>query len=147
MIRFNDQEHGRAIADEVGIRHWDASITREEHGKLLGGVIYSDATDASIVMHTAGFTSNWVSRDLLWVCFDYPFGQLLHKATFVRILSSNNRSLEFASKLGFKKVAELADVYTDCSLVILKLNKSECRWLDVDCQARRLMTAARVCSG
>lgn len=143
MIRFNDQEHGRAIADEVGIRHWDASITREEHGKLLGGVIFSDATDNSISIHTAGFAHNWLNRDLLWIAFDYPFTQCNFQATFVKIRSGNSKSLDFCTKLGFSTVAELSGVYSDGPLIIMKLLKGDCRWLALDCSANRIMTAHR----
>lgn len=143
MIRFDDLSDGGAIAGDVGIRHWDVSIARVERGKLLGGVIYSDATEDSISIHTAGFSPNWLSRDLLWVVFHWPFVQCNFQATFVKVRSSNNKSIEFARRLGFNTVAELSEVYRSDVLIIMRMLKRDCRWLDLDCSARRIMTAAR----
>lgn len=136
VIRFNHEPHGHAIAQAAGI-HFNSTvdivISREDNGgELLGGVIYQDFTGASITIHMAGFKSgNWADRDMLWVAFDYPFNQLkVHK--ILGYLPSNNlKALDIDKKLGFSEVVRIPGVYPGADLVILAMERCECRWLNI----------------
>src|SRR5690606_5638427 len=118
VIRFNDPEDGHAIATAAGCTFnpaVDQVIARVEDlgegAELLGGVIYQNYTGSSIACHVAGFVDHWINRDLLWVCFDYPFNQLGCKYIFGQVPSYNSKALDFDTKLGFKEVTRIPDVF------------------------------------
>lgn len=106
-------------------------IARYVDGKLAGGVVYSNATQASLEMHVAGLCPRWLNRDLLWVAFDYPFMQLGVRKVFTRIQASNTEALRFNASLGFKDEAVLKDVFPDGDMVIRSMYKADCRFLNI----------------
>jgi RimJ/RimL family protein N-acetyltransferase len=135
MILLNNKEHGRLIARAIPrnynpevdpvISHVDAS------GKLLGGVIYNGCTGPCIFAHQASFSKHWLSRDMLWVLFDYPFNQLGCKKICGTIPSSNPSLLAFNRKLGFNVEAVIKDAYPDGDMLVMSMTKDECRWLGI----------------
>lgn len=135
MIHFDHKEHAQQIAHAAGTLlnpGVDTCISRTgAGGKLLGGVIYKEFTGASIQMHCAGFSPNWLARDLLWVVFDYPFAQLGCSKVFGPVPASNKRALSFDYKLGFKYVTTVPGVYLDGDLVVLEMDRVDCRWLNL----------------
>ena len=134
MIALNDPVIIETMIVDGGVAFnpmCNVCFGRIENGVVYGGVVYEKYTQASIWMHTAGFRPNWLNRDLLYVSFHYPFEQLHVKKIFVQIANSNCKSLEFATSLGFKIVAELDDVFPDGGCAILAMGKSECRWLRI----------------
>jgi RimJ/RimL family protein N-acetyltransferase len=132
VICVNNEEHGRAIAQAAGCSFYpgiNEVISREEGGRLLGGVIYQDYNDRSISAHIAGFGPNWISPDLLWAMFHYPFVQLGCKKIIGFVPSYNHRALAFDYKLGFKYVTKVPGVFDDGDLIVLVMERDECRWL------------------
>jgi RimJ/RimL family protein N-acetyltransferase len=127
-----DPRHGPEIARAAGTYFnpaCDRVIAREMDGGLAGGVIYSGYTGRSIGLHVAGFRDDWINKEILWTTFDYPFVQLGCEVIFGQVPSDNLRALEFDLKLGFKIVARIEDVFDGADLVVLKMRKSECRFL------------------
>lgn len=140
MILFNNADHGQKIARTAGCYFNPASdicISRWEEGFLLGGVIYQNFTGESIAMHTAGFHPKWISRDLLWVSFDYPFNQLGVKRIFGQVPESNTKALEFDLKIGFKVVTKIDGVFKDGGAIVIVLERADCRWLGLKPQTLR----------
>jgi RimJ/RimL family protein N-acetyltransferase len=131
-IEINNQEHAEQIATAAGVCFnpaCDMCISRTgEDDILLGGAIYQGYTGVSIGVHTAGFSKNWVNRDLLWIVFDYPFNQLGCERIFAQIPETNTKSLAFTRNMGFKEVAKVADVFPDGAVVVFRLEKSDCKW-------------------
>lgn len=134
MITFNDVNHGHQLARAAGCYYNPASdscITREEDGELLGGVIFTNYTRESIAMHVASFRDNWVTRDLIWVCFHYPFVQLGVKRIFGQVPETNTKALHFDLRFGFKILTKIDGVFPDGGMYVVKLERDECRWLDM----------------
>lgn len=134
VIQFGDKGHIEAIEQACGhiFNHRaDVCISREEGGKLLGGVILEGYTGVSIQAHVAGFAPYWLNRDLLWVMFDYPFTQLGCETIFCQMREKNLDAIEFNRKLGFKEVCRIDGVFPDGQCVLTKLTRSECRWLNI----------------
>lgn len=135
MIIFNNEEHGRAIAKAAGCTfnpECDRAISRtsDRDGELLGGVIYQNFTRESIAMHTAGFNDRWVTRDLIWVCFHYPFVQLGVKRIFGQVPETNTKALEFDLWFGFKILTKIDGVFPDGGAIVLVLEREDCKWLN-----------------
>lgn len=85
----------------------------------------------SIRMHVRGFAPNWLNREFLWLAFDYPFNQLFVPKVLGFIRGDNEEVTKFSTKLGFKPVAWVDDVFPNyVPLIILELHKSDCKWLD-----------------
>lgn len=134
MITF-DKRHGDKIAEVAGFlfnsSHDVVIANCNSVGELLGGVVYYDYTGRSISMHVAGFSPHWISRDMLWTTFNYPFNQLRCASIFCQLRSSNLKVLEFVRKVGFKREAIIEDVFPDGDLVIGRLRFEECRWINI----------------
>jgi hypothetical protein len=131
-IVFNDHVHGYAIASASGTSFnpvVDICIGRVVDDKLLGGVLFQNYTGSSIGIHVAGFADHWINRDMLWVCFHYPFVQLGCSKLFGQVPSTNSKALEFNLNLGFKEVARIEDVFPDGDLIVLTMQREKCRWL------------------
>lgn len=134
MICFNIPEHGYQIsklAPCLFVPGQTPVISRVTHeGKLLGGVVYDNyVPTASIGAHIAGFAPNWLNNDLLWAIFDYPFNQLGVRTIFGQVQASNTKALAFDLRLGFNEVVRIGDVYPDGDLVLLKMQRQDCKWL------------------
>ncbi|MCK1742169.1 GNAT family N-acetyltransferase [Bradyrhizobium sp. 139] len=132
MITAGNIEHARAIAKEAGCHfnpECDVVMSREENGKLLGGVIFTGYTGASIGLHVAGFDPHWINRDMLWITFHYPFEQLGVQKITGTIPTGNPKAVLFNRKLGFVEEARIADIFPDGDLLIMSMRKENCRWL------------------
>lgn len=136
MIVFNDPNHGHRIAEKAGTIFnpaVDTCIARvgegARDGVLLGGVTYTGYTGASIGMHVAGFADAWVNRDMLWVCFHYPFVQLGANKIIGQVPAHNIKALDFDLKLGFKVEARVPDVFPEGDLLVLGMYRADCQWL------------------
>lgn len=133
VIVFNNKSHGRSIAKMAGCSfnpECDITISRVgDDGELLGGVIYQNFTHESIAMHVAGFRKDWVTRDLIWVCFHYPFVQLGVNRIFGQVPETNTKALEFDLWFGFKILTKIDGVFPDGGVIVLVLEKDDCRWL------------------
>ena len=132
MIIFNDLGHANRIAAAAGTIFnpaADTCIARVHHGVLLGGVTYTGYTGASIGMHVAGFADHWINRDMLWVCFHYPFVQLNANKVIGQVPAHNTTALAFDWKLGFKVEARVPDVFPEGDLLVLGMYRENCNWL------------------
>lgn len=132
LIHFNNLIHARALAKEAGTVfnfECDQCISRSVDGVLVGGVVFSGYTGASIHVHFAGFTKNWATRDMIWVIFDYAFNQLGCSRIFGQVPESNTRALEIDQRLGFKIVTKIGGVFPDGACYLLAMDRDDCRWL------------------
>lgn len=131
MIVLDHPAHASAIAKAAGVTSGVIySVAREcAAGKLMGGVIYSEYTGASVHVHVAGFRPNWLSSDFLWTMFDYGFNHLGCYKIIGLVSSGNPHALAFDLKVGFAVESRVEGYYRDGDLVILSMKKNFCRWL------------------
>lgn len=132
IVEFNNIAHGHAIAEASGTYYnplCDIVISRSVGGVLLGGSVYENYTGRSIAMHTAGFVPKWISRDLLWVSFHYPFIQLDCEYIFGQVPAHNLKALAFDLKLGFKEIVRIEGVFPEGDVIVMRMHRDECRYL------------------
>lgn len=134
MIVFDNIDDGVEIARAIPRtfnKEQDRVISRHDDvtGKLLGGVIYDGYTRNCIFIHQAGFSKRWLTGDMLWVAFDYPFSLLGVSKLCGTIPSSKPELLEFNQRLGFKEECRIKDAYPDGDMIVLSMLRDECRWL------------------
>lgn len=134
-VALNDPEDGEAIAQAAGTSfnpQCNISICRHKRGRLLGGVIYTNYTRESIFAHWASFDPYWINRDMIFLCFDYPFNQLGVKRIFGQVPESNDHAYWLNSKMGFKPVARIAGVFRhNVACIVMCLERADCRLLKV----------------
>ena len=135
MIEFGNIAHGFQIAAAIP-RHYNpafdvviSKVTPE--GNLQGGVIYDGFTGGCIFMHQASFSRNWLVGNMMWIVFDYPFNQLGVRKVAGTINSSNQELLDFNRRLGFKEEARIKDAYPDGDMLVLTMERADCRWLKI----------------
>lgn len=106
------------------------AIGVERRGRLIAGVIFDNfATEVRCSMHCVGVEKNWCSRALLRACFDYAFNFAKCKV-IVNIVESNNvQSLKFTKHVGFEEVGVIKNGAKDGDLIVLAMQREQCRWL------------------
>lgn len=133
MIWTGDITHGALIARaaKTGFDpEVDVCISRVSKGSghFLGGVIYTGYTGSMIMMHMAG-VSNWMTPELVWCCFDYPFMQLAVKQVMCTVGSNNLISINITKRLGFKHEHTIVDGIPHGDLLLFKMLREDCKWL------------------
>jgi hypothetical protein len=135
MIQIGNPHHGRMIALKAGV---DFDVERnpvisrtDEHGDLLGGVIYSDYTGVSMRIHMAGSRVGWASPLMLWMAFDYPFNQLGVELLLGSVRSTDKHVLNIDRRLGFKEIFRIPKAVPGGDLVLLSMSRADCKWLKV----------------
>lgn len=135
----DNQEHLRGwITGVLGIQFspYARFIGQEIDGEVKAVVAYDNIMDKSCQMHTAAIVPNWISKDLLWACFDYPFNILKVKVILALVASNNMEALRLDRHLGFIDKAYIEDAHVDGDLVILAMRRENCRWLDIKCSLK-----------
>ena len=130
----DNQEHLRGwITGVLGMQFspYATFIGQEIDGEVKAVVAFDNILDKSCEMHTAAIVLNWISRDLLWACFDYPFNILKVKVILASVASTNTEALKLDRHLGFVDKAYIEDAHIDGDLVILAMRRENCRWLDI----------------
>lgn len=136
MIVVGSKAHGSRIMEDINSKFSSEVmevISREEDGELYGGIVYENYTGpgGSIEAHVSSFHPRWLNRDLLYIIFDYPFKQLDCKLAFIRVKAKNTKSLHWVRSLGFKDYITIEDVFPDDDMVVLRMKRDECRFLNV----------------
>lgn len=110
-----------------------ATVGLLDSGKgLVAGVLYEDYNRANLLMHVAAVPGKaWLCREYLWFCFHYPFVQLGCKRITGIVPSVNTQAREFDERLGFTLEATLKDAHPEGDLLVYKMTKQDCRWLNI----------------
>lgn len=136
MISF-DPFWGPMIAKTAGTNfnpECDTVVARTEiHDgieELYGGSIFQNFVYESIGIHVASYKSNWITRDLLFCTFGYPFLQLGVNRIFGQVAADNDAALKFDLNLGFKQIARIPGVFPGgVDDIVICMEKTECRFL------------------
>ena len=97
-------------------------------GTIQAGALYEDYNGANIVCHIAG-DGNWATREFLRVIFDYPFRQLGVKRITAPIASTNVKSVNLVTRMGFTLECTLAQATPDGDMFLFRMFRDECKYL------------------
>jgi hypothetical protein len=101
-----------------------------EDGRILAGVKLDQWNGASICMHVAAIPGKrWMTRELLFASFDYPFNQLGVRKILGLVSASNTAARAFDEHLGFEVEATLKDAAPDGDLLVYSMTRDRCRFL------------------
>ena len=99
---------------------------------LVAGVLYEDWNGANITGHVAAVPGrHWLNREFLWYAFYYPFEQLKVKRITGTVPSNNLEAQRFDESLGFELEATLKDAHPEGDILIYRMTKDKCRWLNL----------------
>lgn len=115
-------------------------------GSISGGIIrgvvgYDNYNGASIMMHVAG-EPGWLTRDLIRAAFDYPFNVCGVNMIIGMVPSGNLEAIRFNNHLGFKQVLELKGAHPDGSLLLMTMERWECRYLNRNSNGQEILSTA-----
>jgi RimJ/RimL family protein N-acetyltransferase len=100
-------------------------------GNLAGGVVYSEYRGHDIRANIASTSPRWLSRDVLWQLFKYPFKQLGCARITVIVSDDNPRSERLARWLGFVPEGRIrAGMSTGRDALVFGMLQNECRWIE-----------------
>jgi L-amino acid N-acyltransferase YncA len=110
-------------------------------GRIRGVVGFDDYNGASIMMHAAG-EPGWLTRDLLNKAFDYPFNVCKVNMVIGLVPSGNTDAIRFNTHLGFKTRTILEGAHPDGALLLMTMERGECRYLNRKRYGQKVKAAA-----
>jgi RimJ/RimL family protein N-acetyltransferase len=113
----------------VKSREESTFIGRVREGKVIACTSYSNFNGNSCDVHIASSEKHWLSKEYLRVIFDYPFNQLNLRCIMAYIHADNEKSLGLCRHLGFSKVAEIPNAHALGDLVLMAMQRDECKFL------------------
>jgi RimJ/RimL family protein N-acetyltransferase len=133
VITENQEELRSWISGVLGTKFGKETMCKgqEIDGKVVAVIAYTNFQENSCCMHVASIVPNWISKNLLWAAFDYPFNSLKVKVILAAVASTNKEALKLDRHLGFVDKAYIEDAHIDGDLVILAMRRENCRWLDI----------------
>lgn len=105
-----------------------------EDDKILAVVLFEDYNGVNCSMHVAASVTDkarWLTKEFLFACFDYPFRQLKCKRVTGLVPAKNMAARRFDEHLGFILEATLKDAWPDDNLLVYRMYREECRWLNL----------------
>lgn len=129
----------RLIADGPRIQQWlheqsglplkgdFHGIAREVDGVIVSAFGYDNFTDGGCALHVS--TTRQLTRRLVQMAFRVPFEQWGYRFLFGLVSAKNLKSLNLATKLGFKEAGGIPGEVT-----FFALQKQDCRWLTPETQ-------------
>ena len=116
--------------DTQGIMAYDSV------GKLQAGVVFDGINLASCNVHVAIDNPLVIRRGFLNHGFEYLFKVLGLERVFCAIKATNEKSLNFAKKLGFEQEAILKNRFPDnVDYIVFRMEKEACRWIEQEKEA------------
>jgi len=106
-------------------------------------VAYDGFVGKCCQMHVVNVAGKSAPRKMLWACFHYPFEQAGLKAVMGIVDSNNEKAMRFDKHLGFKELVRLDGMHMDGGdLVLMKMEKHECRWLKLGARYEKQLVEA-----
>jgi hypothetical protein len=122
-----DTPHGFEAGRGIGMAEM---LPDMETGRILAGIWFENYNGANMMMHVAALpNSRWMTRELLWYAFYYPFVECGCKRVTGLVEESNVVAREFDERLGFHLEATLKDAAPQGDLLVYVMFRDECRWL------------------
>lgn len=87
---------------------WTKSIVQKRDGVIVAAIVYQEANAHNAWMHVAAEPGvRWVTRDLVYWTFNYPFVQLGLTRLTGWVEEDNKAAIRFDEHVGFKREATL----------------------------------------
>jgi RimJ/RimL family protein N-acetyltransferase len=107
--------------------HADEAIGLERDGEIVAGVVYENWNGASFVCHIA--VEGLLTPAYLAAIFHYPFVHCAARKILVPVAESNEKSLRFVGKLGFRLEHRILDAHPDGAILLYGMTPDSCRFI------------------
>ena len=104
-------------------------IGQKKDEQLVAVVAYCNFVENACGMHIGSIGEHWMSKDLLWATFDYPFNKLKKKVIVVSLEASNEDAIRLNRHLGFRVETVIKDAHEYGDLMIMSMRAEDCKWL------------------
>lgn len=105
--------------------------------ELIAGVMYDYWNGASVYMHVA--ILGRLTREYIWVCFDYPFNQLGCNVVLGLVAEENAAAQRFDEHLGFRLQTRIENAHPSGALLLYVMRKEDCKWASLLPRQHRTM--------
>jgi RimJ/RimL family protein N-acetyltransferase len=117
----------------TGFRKDAYTIGLERDGELVAVVVFDTFSRYDVHMHIASDgTARWMSKELLFAAFGYPFTQLGMNRITGMVPAKNATAIEFDKHIGFVLEGRCRNALADDDIVIFGMLRSECRFIPKD---------------
>ena len=120
------------VADRTTTTYYPGSgqgIGIEKNGEIVCGVLFEGYNGQSIQIHVALDPKGRMTREWLFVLFDYAFRQLKVNKIIGVVDSTNEAALRFDKHIGFVEEAVIAGAGKHGDMHILTMTRKQCRFL------------------
>lgn len=97
-------------------------------GEIVAGVAYNEFNGPNINAHIA--VDRPLTRAFVKIIFDYPFNKAKVDRVTCLIGEDNTKSRKLCQHFGFHEEARLAGAHPGGDLIIYRLWRNECKWLE-----------------
>jgi RimJ/RimL family protein N-acetyltransferase len=140
-VTTENQEFMRAWIERILFQKFGEEakfIGQEIDGNLVAVVAFCGFLPNACHMHIGTVGDNWMSKDLLWACFDYPFIKLGKKVILATLDASNKEAVRLNRHLGFQDKCVIEDAHENGDLLIMTMKREDCKWLNLNASLRKL---------
>ena len=140
-IVTDNQEYLKAWIERILFQKFDENATfigQEKDGNLVAVVAFCGFLPNACHMHIGSVGEHWMSKDLLWACFDYPFNKLEKKVILATLDASNEEAVRLNRHLGFQDKVIIEDAHENGDLMIMTMRREDCKWLNLNAPLRKL---------
>ena len=137
----DNQEYLKAWIERILFQKFDENATfigQEKDGNLVAVVAFCGFLPNACHMHIGSVGEHWMSKDLLWACFDYPFIKLEKKVILATLDASNEEAVRLNRHLGFQDKCVIEDAHENGDLLIMTMKREDCKWLNLNAPLRKL---------
>ena len=129
------------LTDEYGNFGAAVGFGIEKDGALVAGVVFNEYNGVNMNMHVASDGSkDWMTRELLWMVFDYAFRQAKVKRLTGLVGEGNAVSRIFTERIGFELETTLESAHPTGKLLIYRMFKDKCKWIKPEFTQKRSVT-------
>lgn len=114
--------------NDTWIKDRGTVIGKIDNGNIVAGVIYENWNGSSVVCHIAG-QGRWADKYYLAVIFDYPFNQIKANKIIAPVCSTNQKSIDMLTHMGFNQEAKLLGATSKGDLLFFVMNRENCKYL------------------
>jgi RimJ/RimL family protein N-acetyltransferase len=101
-------------------------------GELIGAVAFNAFDGRTCAIHVAGSNNFWINREFLKATFEYPFNDCDLVEIYGPVPGNNYKAIRLNKHLGFDTLRRVRHGWDkDTDLIIMVMNKSQCRWLNI----------------
>jgi len=140
-ITTDNQDYLRAWIERILFQKMPPEakfIGQVKDDQVVAVVAYYAFLPNACSMHIGSVGEHWMSKDLLWACFDYPFNKLEKKVILATLDAANEEAVRLNRHLGFQDKCVINDAHENGDLLIMTMKREDCKWLSLKAPLRKL---------